>query len=264
MKHSIRPKQPLLRLAAAGLLLGCAAANADDKPAAATPPPPAANTNKWEGSASAMITLTRGNSESFLATITADIKRKWDRDTIGFGVSGGYGESTVNDVNTKNTEFIQGFAQYDHLFTDRFYAGLRFDGQYDGIAGVDYRFKITPLAGYYLIKEKKMTLTVEAGPSGVLEHLQGEDPNQYFAIRFAERFDYKLTDTTKIYQTLSYTPQVDDWGGNYLLNFEAGIDTAITKQLSLRLVFQDLYASKPAPGKKDNDLRLLAGIGFKF
>jgi putative salt-induced outer membrane protein YdiY len=247
--------------ATAALLLGCGLAAAQDN----TPAPPApAKTNKWEGSATAAVTLTSGNSESFLATVTAQIRRKWEHDTLSFGAAGGYGESTVNDVNTKNTEFIQGYAQFDHLFTERFYAGLRFDGQYDGIAGVDYRFKITPLAGYYLIKNKKMSLSVEAGPSGVFEHLQGRDPDQYIAIRFCEAFEYQLTDTTKIFQSVSYTPQVDAWIDNYLVNFEAGIDTAITKQLSLRVVFQDLYASDPAPGKKDNDIRLLAGIGFKF
>ena len=51
---------------------------------------------------------------------------------------------------------------------------------------------------------------------------------------------------------------------NYLANFEAGIDTAITKQWSLRVVFQDQYASEPAHGRKKNDLRLIAGTAYKF
>ena len=43
-----------------------------------------------------------------------------------------------------------------HVFSDRLYGGLRLDAQYDGIAGVDYRAKITPMVGYYLIKNEKM------------------------------------------------------------------------------------------------------------
>jgi hypothetical protein len=50
----------------------------------------------------------------------------------------------------------------------------------------------------------------------------------------------------------------------YLLTFEAGIDTAITKHLSLRVLFQDMYASRPAPSKKQNDMRLLAGASYRF
>jgi putative salt-induced outer membrane protein YdiY len=48
------------------------------------------------------------------------------------------------------------------------------------------------------------------------------------------------------------------------MNFEAGIETAINKHWTLRVVFQDQYASQPANGKKCNDLRLLAGTAYKF
>lgn len=249
---------------ATALLIGCGIASAQAPAVAATPPPPPPETKAWVTTAAAAATLTRGNSESFMATLSLDTKRKWERDELFFGASGGYGDSKVNDETTKNTEFVQGFGQYNHLFTERFYGGLRLDGQYDGIAGVDYRFKISPLLGYYLIKNDKMTLSVEAGPSVIFENLKGEDSTSYIAARFAESFEYKLTATTKVWETLEYLPKIDEWADNYLLNFEAGIDTAITKKLSLRVVFQDMYASQPAPGRKYNDLRLLAGAAYKF
>jgi putative salt-induced outer membrane protein YdiY len=245
------------------MLVGCGIASAQG-PVAAAPPPPPPETLAWVTTAAAGLTLTRGNSESFLATISLDTKRKWEKDEVYLGASGGYGDSTVNDVNTKNTEFIQGFGQYNHLFTDRFYGGLRLDGQYDGIAGIEYRFKVSPMVGYYLIKNDKMTLAAEAGPSLIAEHLDGEQARAYWAARLAERFDYKLTDSTKLWEALEYLPQVDDWANNYLLNLEVGIDTAINKHWSLRVVFQDQYASQPAAGKKNNDLRLLAGTAYKF
>jgi putative salt-induced outer membrane protein YdiY len=231
---------------------------------AADPAPIPAEKTNWVTTAAAALALSKGNSENFLVTLSLDTKRVWEKDDAAFGLSGGFGESTTADKYSKNTEFLQGFGQYNYRFTERFYVGLRGDGQYDGIAGVDYRFKITPLAGYYLIKTDKMSLATEVGPSVVFEKLQDEDARTYCAIRFAERFEYQLTATTKIWETLGYAPQVDDWVANYLLNFEAGIDTAITKHLSLRVVFQDLYASEPAPGKKNNDLRLLAGVAYKF
>ena len=45
---------------------------------------------------------------------------------------------------------------------------------------------------------------------------------------------------------------------------EAGIETSINKHWSLRVVFQDMYASEPANGRKSNDIRLMAGTGYKF
>ena len=250
--------------AAAALLVGYGIACAQDEPAVAAAPPPPPETKAWVTTAAAALTLTRGNSENFLVTLSLGTMRKWERDELAFGASGGYGDSTVNNVNSKNTEFLQGFGQYNRLFSDRFYGGLRLDGQYDGIAGIDYRAKITPLAGYYLIKNERMTLAAEAGPSAVFEHLQGESARSYIAARFAENFEYKLTATTKVWQTLAYIPEISDWANNYLLNFEVGIDTAISKQLSLRVVFQDMYASQPAPGRESNDMRLLAGVAYKF
>jgi len=57
---------------------------------------------------------------------------------------------------------------------------------------------------------------------------------------------------------------VGDWADKYLLNAEVGIASDITKKMSLRLVLQDNYNSMPSAGRKHNDLRLLAGIGYKF
>ena len=191
------------------LLVGCGVASAQGPAAAAPPPPP--ETLAWVTTAAAGLTLTRGNSDTFLTTLSLDTKRKWEKDEALLGVSGGYGESKVNDVDNKNTEFLQGYGQYNRLFTDRFYGGLRLDGQYDDIAGIDYRFKVSPMAGYYLIKNDKMTLAAEAGPSLIEEHLKGETAHGYWAARLAERFEYKLTATTKVWESLEYLPKVDDW-----------------------------------------------------
>ncbi len=244
------------------LLVGCGVASAQGPAAAAPPPPP--ETLAWVTTAAAGLTLTRGNSDTLLTTLSLDTKRKWEMDEALLGVSGAYGESKVNGAENKNTEFLQGYGQYNRSFTDRFYGGLRLDGQYDDIAGINYRFKVSPLAGYYLIKNDKMTLAAEAGPSLIEQQLKGETAHGYWAARAAERFEYKLTATTKVWETFEYLPKVDDWSRDYLANFEAGIDTAITKKWSLRVVLQDQYASEPSHGREKNDLRLIAGTAYKF
>jgi hypothetical protein len=63
---------------------------------------------------------------------------------------------------------------------------------------------------------------------------------------------------------VEYLPKVDDWTRNYLANLEAGIDTSVNKHWSLRFVLQDQYANEPAPRRKKNDLRLIAGTAYKF
>ena len=245
-------------VAAAVLLIGCGIVSAQTP--AATPVPAEPEKKGWETSAAAGLTLTRGNSDTLLVTAGINTARKWEKDEAAFGLSGGYGE----DNSTVNNEFVQGFGQYNHLFTERFYAGLRVDAAYDGIANLDYRVTVSPLVGYYLIKNEKTTLAVEVGPSGVWEQYQGQSANSYVGIRFAERLEHKLTDTTKLWESVSYVPQIDRWAENYIITAEAGIDTAITKKWSLRVVLQDVYTSEPANGSVNNELRLIAGTAYKF
>jgi putative salt-induced outer membrane protein YdiY len=214
----------------------------------------------WETTAAAGFTLTSGNSETMLFTAGLESKRKWDKTEAAYGLSAGYGKSEGNN----STDFMQAFGLHNWLLSERFYLGLRLDGNHDGIADLSYRFRLTPLAGYYLIKNDRMSLSVEAGPSLVNEKYEGLTPDTYCAIRFGERFDYKISDTTKFWQSLEYVPQVDRWQEKYLVNFEAGISTAINKQWDLRLVAQLAHDSEPLPGRDYNDVRLVAGTGYKF
>ena len=249
-------------VAVAGLLMiGAAIAQAEE---------PVPETKKrWETIAAAGLTLTKGTHDTFLATAGLNTSRKWDQNEAALGISGGYGEDTDKSFGTNkptvvNNQFIQGFGQYNRLFTEKFYGGIRLDAAYDGIANLDYRVTLTPLAGYYLIKGTNTTLAVEVGPSAVTEKYTGQESDSYLGVRFAERFEHKLTDSTKIWQSVSYVPQVDDWMANYVITFEAGIDTAISKNWSLRVVFQDSYVSEPAPGTQNNEMRLIAGTAYKF
>ena len=67
-------------------------------------------------------------------------------------------------------------------------------------------------------------------------------------------------------------PQVDDWTGNYIINAEIGIETSISKSVSLRLVAQDHYDSDPgmkgsAPDQYEfdkNDFKIIAALTYTF
>ena len=246
----------LVVAAAATLAIGCGVANAQT-PAPEKP----AEKPKWEGAVNAGLTLTSGNSDTLLATMGANAKKKWDKNELMFGANGGYGES--EDV--KNADFVSAYGQFNHLFTEKFYGGVRVDGNYDGLADLTYRFNITPLAGYYFIKNDKTLLSAEVGPSLVIERYFGEaDNDSYLGVRFGQKFEHKLTDTTKIWEYADYTPQIDRWAEKYLVNVEVGISTAINKTWSLRVVGQFIYDSEPAPGRQKDDLRLIAGTEYRF
>jgi hypothetical protein len=42
------------------------------------------------------------------------------------------------------------------------------------------------------------------------------------------------------------------------------VEADLTTKMALRVVAQDTYRSEPAPGRDQNDFKLLAGLTYKF
>lgn len=220
--------------------------------------PAAAPSPAWESSAFMGLTLTSGNSDSVLVTANAKTSKKDKQNEWAFGADGSYGE---ND-SEKNSETLHGFGQYNRLFNDRLFGYLRLDALHDGIADVDYRITVSPGIGYYLIKKQTTSLAVELGPGYVFEQRGGQD-DSYATLRVAERFEHKLSDRARVWQSAEFLPDVGDFE-NYVVNFEAGIAASITKNMELSIVLQDNYVNQPAAGRKCNDVKLISGVTYKF
>jgi hypothetical protein len=221
----------------------------------------------WDSVASVDLTLTRGNSQSFLGTVSFNTHRKWTDDELLFGGAAGYGNSTTKNSIGQNTttetqDYVKAFGQFNHLFNDRLYAGLRVEGLHDNIADINYRATVSPMAGYYFVKQTNTFLCAEAGPSFITEELGGQTQN-YVGLRIAERFEHKFGSGAKVWENLEWIPQVDNFD-NWILNAEVGISAPVYKSLDVRLVAQDTYNNQPAAGRLKNDLKLLAGLGYRF
>lgn len=227
-------------------------------------PPAAEKKPQWESVAALGFTLTRGNSQTLLATLTAGTRKKWTKDELSFGADATYGDSTVNGQNTVNANSAHGFAQYNRLFTQRFYGYGRVDGMFDEVADIYYRAAVSPGVGYYFFNTPTTDLSLEVGPGYIWEN-QGGDIDNYATVRVGEKFHLKLSDRARFTQTVEWLPQAT-YLKNYIVNFLAGIDTDITadKKATLGVFFYDNYNNVPAAGFKCNDLKLVMAIGYKF
>ncbi|HMJ90361.1 MAG TPA: DUF481 domain-containing protein, partial [Candidatus Acidoferrum sp.] len=145
---------------------------------------------------------------------------------------------------------------------ERWYAGVRLDFLHDAISDLSYRLTLSPLIGYYAIKQPNTTLKFEAGPAGIAERQGGVD-DQYVALRLGERFEHKFSPKARVWQAFDYIPQIDRWH-NYLIIFELGAEASLTEKLSLRGVLQDNYDNEPAAGRKQNDVKLITALAYKF
>jgi putative salt-induced outer membrane protein YdiY len=231
------------------------------KPPAATPKPP----SPWHTTASINAAVSRGNADTLLMGAAINSLRKWDKNEIALGADGTFG-SNSDPTTRKETTTAQNYglyAQYNRMLSDRVYLGLRSDARQDRIAFIDYRATVAPAFGYHLIKNDRLKLKLENGPAFIFERLKGAGTANYLTLRVAEEVQWKINDRASIVQSMEYLPQVEDFG-NYVVNFNLGLSTKITEKASATITFQDFYRSVPAPGRRGNDLRLMAGISYSF
>ena len=225
---------------------------------AADAPPADPNPMGWKSSAFLGATVTKGNSDTLMINGSAKTEKKWDQNELAFGASLTYGE----DHHNVNANSANAFGQYNRLFSDRFYGYAHADALNDQIARINYRVTLSPGAGYYFLKNDKFTLSGEAGPGFVMEKVDNQCHN-YFTLRLAEKFTWKISPHSRLWEGIDYQPQVDDFG-NYVVNAELGAESDLTKHLALRVVFADTYRNRPAAGKKNADLKLMAGLAYRF
>lgn len=224
----------------------------------------------WKSSFTAGLTLTRGNSHSLLYYGGIESVRKTPANEYLLGSAGSYGSQ--DSEQSVNTYKVHG--QWNHLFTERFYSYLRAEAMRDIVADVDYRITVGPGAGYYLVKNTNTTLSVEAGAGAEFQRIGettlvgtnsvGSYKSESFAtVRFAEKFEHKLNDRARLWQNMEILPQADEFD-NYLVNFELGVETGLTKSVSLKTFMVDNFATQPASGRQKNDFKLVSGLTYKF
>ena len=235
------------------LALGARAADSQPPVLVATNPPPVR-----ESSVSLGLALSRGNSDTVLATGAFKTHQKGPNNELLGGLDGSYGESD----HVKNNETVHGTAQYNHLFSERCYGYLNVEGLHDEIADLQYRLTTGPGAGYYLLHEPGTSLAGEVGPSVINERLGSRD-RSYASGRLAERFERKLSVTARLWQKAEILPQLDGMQ-NYLVNTEIGLEASLTKTLCLRVILQDNFVNQPAPGRQGNDIKTVSGLVLKF
>jgi putative salt-induced outer membrane protein YdiY len=240
-------KSILVLAAASVLLAGAARVRADEEQPG------------WKRSVALGLSIKGGNSDIVLVTSKFDAQRAWERDEWLFSVDTAYGTTD----GSKSAEVGHGSAQYKRLMDSRWYFSAAADLLHDGVADLAYRFTLGPGIGYYFIKSDRTKLSAEVGPSYVRKKLDGQNAEDFIALRLGERWEHQLNETAKVWQSLDITPQISDFE-NYQAVFEVGIETAVTKSMNLRVVGQDRYDNKPAAGLKRNDTSLVAALAYNF
>ncbi|MBM4154719.1 MAG: DUF481 domain-containing protein [Lentisphaerae bacterium] len=224
---------------------------------------PAAPAAKNERSFNAGLTLTDGNSETLAAN--ASLIAEGEKQGLGsyrIGLEGNYGESTVDEITSTTVGNAKGFGSVRRTLSDRFYANIDATALHDDIAEIKYRTTLGPGLGVYLVKNDRVGLSFDVGPSYIWETV-GAIKDDYLALRAAQRLDVRFSANAKLWESVEYVPDVEDFD-SYLVNAELGVEASLTERIVLRLVLQNKYDSTPSTGLEKNDLSLVSGLGVKF
>ena len=213
---------------------------------------------KYETSLALGIMGTDGNSDLKQATANLLSLRKAADSECKAGFDLAYGEIGGNTTNNN----IKVFTGYRRNVNDRLYGYFDLSYFYDEIADIDYRVTASPGLGYFLLKDAAQSLAAELGPSYIWEKVGGVE-DDFPAVRFFEKYERKLSDTSKVWESVEYLPRFDDFS-DYMLNAEIGVEAAMNSSLSLRLVLVDKYDSTPAPEKKENDVTVTGSLVYKI
>ena len=108
------------------------------------------------------------------------------------------------------------------------------------------------------------TLTADGGFGVKWEKNPGFDVKTSAVVTSGDRFEFKLSPTSTITQSVAAIWDASDWG-DALYTFGAGVAAALTTRSQLKLELLDAYATRPPTAAvKNNDVAVLAAVVYKF
>ena len=212
----------------------------------------------WRGKLDLGLNTASGNSDILRYNGSLTGSKETEENYYFLEAAGRYGESD----NEKDTEHATGEVKYHHRLSERMYSAVDGNVMHDGIADVSYRARGSLSLGRKLIWTDRTVLTLEAGP-GYVEERKGGEETGFVAGRIAQYMDILLTDSLQVWQSVEYFADITD-SAVYFINAEAGLETVLIANLSLRFTVEDRYDSNPAEDKKSNDLVTTTAFVWNF
>ncbi len=228
---------------------------------------PAQDTDGFESTATLGSTITRGNSENTLLTLSLETQRIHGPSDLSAEAALKYGNSTrVDNEGMEETSTTVDNAdakiQYNHLLSERGYGLFNLSARRDAIADIRYRVLAGPGIGRYLLRSPPTLLSIEIGASILTEEVEQRSDN-YPVLRAAQKFSHKLNDHAKIWQSLEYLPRASETDA-YLLNSTLGVEARLNGNLALRVTLEHRHDSRPDDNSDPDDLTLISGITLSW
>jgi putative salt-induced outer membrane protein len=233
-------------------------------------PPP--KDGLWRGIAGAALSATSGNTKTSSVLLNTDAVRASEGDKFALGATVNHARGTDEaGERTTTADKASAFGQYDRDFAPRWFGFGRLAYDRDALIDLSSRYTLTGGVGHRLIDNETNSFTLSGGLGYTTERystpqtIAGEldtrfdRPNAFVA----EESAHKLTATTSLKQRLEAAAALDG-SSSVLWKFNANLDVAINKSLSVTVGVIDTYNTKPPEGASKNDVSVFTGINYRF
>lgn len=214
---------------------------------------------EWDASMSLNQTLSKGDTNSLLAVLNADLELKFGDHRTTYDLS--TVRERLNGEFVKNSDRLD--ASYNFIFSDPWYVAMNLTTERDPIARLKRRTSLNPALGYDIFDNPGQSLSIELGVGFQNEIIDGREEEGAlidWRLRWERHFlngDLELFHNQNIYQNL-------DGRENLVLYTETGLRYEITDDIFLNVQLNYETDSKPAKGTRGDNTTFVVGAGIDF
>lgn len=217
---------------------------------------------KWAGNVSLGLSLNKGNSDTLDVSFDFAADHRFSS-TIDWRNSGHVLFGKADQVTTKETYLLTTGIQWHH--SERILSYYRVQGIRDRFKNYDYRFLPGLGAGYQILTQEKLKLTLSTGLSLVATQFYDTgDRESYAALALTDEFTWDISENAQFNQKWELNFNFEDFG-QIVWQLEASLITTLIDSWAVKLTFINSHDSKPTgEGIKQDDYSFVAGISKKF
>jgi len=217
----------------------------------------------WAGTADASYSLAQGNAESSSFSLAMNMARTTSRDKISLYASSLYARNSTTGTSLVTANAKRGGGRYDFNLNSRLFLYGFADLEADDFQKLDLRVNPGGGFGWHTVKTEHLTLDFFGGGSLNKEYFSTGLRRTSGDLVVGNELTWKISARTSLNEKTVYFPDMSELG-EYRLNFDVTLATALSKWLSWQLSSSDRYLSNPVLGTKPNDIILSTGLRLTF
>lgn len=224
--------------------------------AAVNPPPKV----RYKGNLTAGGSASTGNTESRALYGAGRLEVRSEKKRVTVSAKGNYAESE----DTLTASNASGSGKYDYFLTEKLFAYAQTLLEQDRLQDLDLRSTLGAGLGYQFFETSRFGLYAEAGASYVKEDYDDAENRDYAAGRWSVGFDWQIVpDHVDFFHLHEGYVSLEDTEDFYFRS-EQGLRVALIGNFYCNIQVNYDYKNRPAPGKEEDDLRYLLGLGYSF